>query len=144
MNSNYSRRGFVKLTGAAAVGTVVSGAAAKTKKPMEVLLIQEEEIRCDDGRGSWRRKGWSIADRRFLEVVRRHMFNKPADFLTLIPGKLADPFSTQDLAENTNQPRWLAQKMAYCLRKMGAIEGVGKTGNSILYSTANNPASKLP
>ena len=101
---------------------------------LEVLLVREEEIRCDDGRGSWRRKGWSIADRRFLEVVHKHTFKKPADLLTIIPGKLNDPFSTQDLAVRTNQPRWLAQKMAYCLRKMGAIEVVGKTGNAILYS----------
>ena len=68
---------------------------------------------------------------------------KSSDFLTFIPPKLADPFSTQELAEGTNQPRWLAQKMAYCLRKMGAIEVVGKTGNSILYSTANTSASQL-
>jgi hypothetical protein len=109
---------------------------------LEVLLIREEEIRCDDGLGSWRRKGWSIADRRFLEVVRRHIFKKPTDFLTLIPPKLIDPFSTEDLAGVTNQPRWLAQKMSYCLRKMGAIEVVGKIGNSILYSTANTSASQ--
>jgi hypothetical protein len=107
---------------------------------LEVLLIREEEIRCDDGLGSWRRKGWSIADRRFLEVVSRHIFKKPSDFLALIPPKLTDPFSTQELAECINQPRWLSQKMAYCLRKMGAIEVTGKIGNSILYSTANTSA----
>jgi hypothetical protein len=111
---------------------------------LEVLLVREEEIRCDDGLGSWRRKGWSISDRRFLEVVRRHIFKKPADFLKFIPLKSTDPFTTQDLAEATNQPRWLAQKMAYCLRNMEAIEVVGKTGNSILYSTANTSACQVP
>ena len=30
---------------------------------LEVLLIDEEEIRIDDGRGSWRRRGASIKDR---------------------------------------------------------------------------------
>jgi len=111
---------------------------------LEVLLIQEEEIRRDDSMGSWRRKGWSIADHRFLEVVSRHVFKKPSDFLALIPSNLPEPFSTQDLAEGINQPRWLAQKMAYCLRKMGVIKEVGKTGNSILYSTPNKSASQLP
>ena len=104
---------------------------------LEILLIREEEIRRNDGRGSWRRKGWSIADRRFLEVVSRHIFKTPSDFLTLISANLPEPFSTQKLAEGINQPRWLAQKMAYCLRKMGAIEAVGKKGNSILYATSN-------
>jgi hypothetical protein len=30
-------------------------------------------------------------------------------------------------------PRWLAQKMAYCLRKMDAIVQVGTRGRSNLY-----------
>jgi hypothetical protein len=110
---------------------------------LEVLLIREEEIRCDDGLGSWRRKGWSIADRRFLEMVRRHIFKKPADFLKFIPPIATDPFTTQELAEAANQPRWFAQKMAYCLRKMGAIEVVGKAGNSILYSAANTSVCQV-
>lgn len=101
---------------------------------MEVLLIQKEEIRCDDGQGSWRRKGLSIIDHRLIEVVDRYMFNKPADFLSLIPANLPVPFSTLDLAERIGQPRWLAQKMAYCLRQMGAIDAAGKIGNSVLYS----------
>ena len=45
-----------------------------------------------------------------------------------------EPFSTEELAGGIDQPRWLAQKMAYCLRNMGAIDVVGKSGNSILYS----------
>jgi hypothetical protein len=104
---------------------------------LEVLLIREEQIRRDDGLGSWRRKGWSIVDHRLLEVVNSNIFKKPSDFLMLIPPNLPDPFSTQELAEGINQPRWLTQKMAYCLRKMGTIEKVGKNGNSILYSASN-------
>ena len=101
---------------------------------MEVLLIQEEEIRCDDGLGSWRRKGWSIADRRFIEIVEKYFFNKSADFSSLIPKNLSNSFTTKELAQAINQPRWLAQKMAYCLREMDVITMNGKKGNSILYS----------
>lgn len=101
---------------------------------IEVLITLEEEIRRDDGLGTWRRRGWSIADRRLLEVVNRHIFEKPSDFLTLIPPTLPDPFSTKELADCTNQPRWLTQKMAYCLRKMGVVKAVGKNGNSVLYT----------
>ena len=101
---------------------------------IEVLFTLEEEIRRDDGLGSWRRKGWSIADRRLLEVICNHVFKRPSDFLALMPATLPDPFSTKDLAECTGNPRWLAQKTAYCLRKMGAIEASGKNGNSVLYS----------
>jgi hypothetical protein len=101
---------------------------------MEVLLIREEEIRCDDGLGSWRRKGWSIVDHKFIELVEKYVFKKPADFSSLIPENLSNPFTTNELAQAINQPRWLAQKIAYCLRNMDTITMHGKKGNSILYS----------
>jgi hypothetical protein len=74
---------------------------------LEVLLIQEEEVRCE----------------------------------SLIPSDLPDPFSTEGLAQGIDQPRWLAQKMAYCLHNMGVIDNVGKNGNSILYSISS-PATR--
>ena len=110
---------------------------------LEVLLIQEEEVRRDDGQGSWRRKGWSVADHRLLGVVSRHVFENPSDFLAFIPRDLSDPFSTHELAKCIEQPRWLAQKMAYCLRHMGVIEVVGKKGNSLHYSVSNSITLQL-
>jgi hypothetical protein len=104
---------------------------------LEVLLIRAEEIRCDDGQGSWRRKGWSITDRRFLGVLSRYVFRVPSDFLRLIPPDVPHYFSTRDLAKGIEQPRWRAQKMAYCLRNMGAIRVVGKDGNSLLYALSS-------
>jgi hypothetical protein len=101
---------------------------------LEVLLTREEEIRRDDGQGSWRRKGWSIFDHRLIEVVSRHIFRKPADFLKLVPKDLSEPFTTRDLANSIAQPHWLGQKMAYCLRKMRLIHVVGKDGNALLYA----------
>jgi hypothetical protein len=103
---------------------------------LEVLMVQKEEVRCDDGTGSWRRKGLSIADHHLIKVIGRHVFKQPSDFHSLIPRELPEPFSTKELGKGINQPRWLAQKMAYCLRHMGVIEIVGKNGNSILYSSS--------
>ena len=104
---------------------------------IEVLLIKAEEIRCDDGLGSWRRKGVSIMDRSLLDVVDSHIFNTPADFVSLMPADLPKRFSTLDLAKGIDQPRWLAQKMAYCLRIMGVVDAVGKSGNAVLYALSN-------
>jgi hypothetical protein len=103
---------------------------------LEVLLIQEEEVRCDDGTGSWRRKGLRIVDHHLVKVLNSHIFRKPSDFIALIPPDLTDPFSTKELAKSIDQPRWIAQKMAYCLRNMGIIEIVGKNGNFLLYSAS--------
>jgi len=103
---------------------------------LELLLIQEEETRHYDGTRNWRRKGWGTHQRKLLQVVDRRLFETPADMLTLIPASLVEPFTTTQLAEAKGQPVWLAQKMAYCLRAMGAIVIVGKHGRHVLYARA--------
>ncbi len=100
---------------------------------LEVLFVHEEEVRCDDGKGSWRRKGWSICDRRLIGVVGRRIFETPMDFLKLLPPSLESPFSTRELARAIEQPQWLAQKMVYCLRRMGAVQVKAKQVNALLY-----------
>jgi hypothetical protein len=56
--------------------------------------------------------------------------------LRLLPRRMPRQFHTAHLAERLNTPRWTAQRIAYCLRQMGAVEVVGKTGNAILYRYA--------
>ena len=107
---------------------------------LEVLLIQEEEARRYDGTRNWRRKGWVTHERRLLQVVDRRLFETPADMRALIPMSLVEPFTTTQLAEAKDQPLWLAQKMAYCLREMGAIAIVGKHGRHVLYARASHQA----
>jgi len=103
---------------------------------IDVLLIQEEEVRRYDGTRNWRRKGWGTHERRLLQVVGHRLFETPKDMLALIPGTLSEPFTTTDLAEAIGHPLWLAQKMAYCLRGMGAISAAGKRGRGSLYVRA--------
>ena len=98
---------------------------------LEVLMIHEEEVRRDQRR---RRKSWRRHERRLLEVVDRWVFESPEDLADLLPDDLPEPFTTGDLAEQLNRPRWLTQKMAYCLRESGAITPTGKRGNALLYT----------
>ncbi len=102
---------------------------------LEVLLIKEEEIRQQDGKGSWRRRGWSIVDRKLIEVLDKRLYEKPSDFHQFIPDTLQRPFRNSDLVEALGIPTRIAQRMTYCLRKMDAIKVVGKKGNAILYET---------
>jgi hypothetical protein len=106
---------------------------------LDVLLIQEEEIRRYDGTRAWRRRGWVTDERRLLQVVDRKRFCTPADMEELLPATLVEPFTTSDLAAAIGRPRRLAQRMAYCLRKMGVIEAVDKQGNAILYARSTGP-----
>jgi hypothetical protein len=100
---------------------------------LEVLLIREEVVWREDGRGSWRRKGRSIADRLLLQVVSRHGFTGPDDFRIFLPLDLPQIFTVRDVAKLSKRPRYLAGKIAYCLREMGVIEVVGKRGRELAY-----------
>ena len=100
---------------------------------MELILIKEEQVLCQDGKGSWRRKGWSVTDRKLVEVIDRKLFSAPNDLLNMLPKELPIHFTNKDLAELAKITRNLAQKVTYCLRQLGVIEVDGKQGRSLLF-----------
>ncbi len=101
---------------------------------LEVVLVCTEEIRCDDGRGSWRRAGVSIIDRRLIEVVDSVCYDSTQDYLSFLPNDLPKPFSNNMLAACASVPVRKARKMTYCLRKMDAIREVGRNGRELLFA----------
>jgi hypothetical protein len=101
---------------------------------IELLLIEEEEVRRYDGVRGWRRRGWVTEERKLLRVVGRRIFNTPADMYDFIPVTLDEPFSVSELATTIDINRKLAQKMVYCLREIGCVTPAGKRGNAILYT----------
>lgn len=103
------------------------------KFSLEVALIEEEIVFVNDGKGSWRRKGWSIADRRLSKIIGYKLFEYVSDYASLLPLDLPNHFTSQDLAIAANMGKNLAGKMLYCLRAIGVIELVGKSGRSNLY-----------
>jgi hypothetical protein len=103
---------------------------------LEAVLIHEEIRWRDDGRGSWRRKGWSIADRQLIKVIDCHRFREATDYLQLLPDRLNEPFTNADLSNALNINRRVAERMTYCLRKMGAIRTVGQRKRFNLYTIA--------
>jgi len=102
---------------------------------LEVALVNMEEFLIDDGKGSWRRRRWSIHDRRMLNIHEQHLFQEPGDFVKLLPESLPEEFTTRILAKESKLRINLAQKMVYCLRNMGVLEQSGKKGRAKLYST---------
>jgi len=103
---------------------------------LEVVMVDAEELWTDDGGGSWRRRRWSIADRKLLAVVESRVFTDPSDWLALVPEALRPGFTAADLARESRLRSNLAQKMVYSLRKAGLLEPAGRRGRSILYRVA--------
>ncbi len=106
---------------------------------LEVILVQEEEVRMAEAvrsRSSWRRHGWTIHDHELLGVVAQRVLASPDDFCTFLPPALPPQFTNKDLAEALGEPDYLAQKMTYCLRRMGVVQAAGKRGRALLYTRA--------
>ena len=100
---------------------------------LEVLLIDEEEVRCDDGKGSWRRRGVSIKERKLLKVNDRILFQTKADYLKILPEDLKEDFTNRELAKITKISIRTARQITYCLRKSGVIQLAGKRGRELIF-----------
>ena len=101
---------------------------------VETVLVQVEESRKKkDNKGVWRRRNWSLIDKRLINVTDSKVYHQPSDFLEIIPSDLELPFTNRDLSKKIDQPINLVRKMTYCLRKMGALQVVGKKGNAFLF-----------
>lgn len=103
---------------------------------LEVLLTEQEEERQPVTRKYRRQKPYRVLGRSLREIVESVEIATVDDLVQMLPLQLSEPFSTADLAAELGMPRWLAQKMAYCLRQTGGLEISGKQGNSLLYSIA--------
>lgn len=106
---------------------------------LELIDTQQEEIWRDDGAGSWRRKGWSIADRRLVSVGGSRVLRALPDYLALLleslGAPLPDAFTRADVeARLTGQRKRLAQPALYTLRECGALRQVGRRGRAFVYS----------
>ena len=105
---------------------------------VEVLLTAEEEYRHHVPGMCWRRKGWTVLERRLVEVVDRIVLAEPADLMRLLPAEMPERFTTAELALAIKRPRRVAQHMAYCLAKVGVIEAVGKRGHAAEYERSSS------
>ncbi|HBM79892.1 MAG TPA: hypothetical protein DD426_03490 [Clostridiaceae bacterium] len=99
----------------------------------EALFIKEEDITCQDGKGSWRRRGISIVDRKLTDVFESVQFACKDDFYIFLPDNLSYPFTNKDYARCFGCTISKARKVTYCLKKMGIIAEKGRIRDGILY-----------
>jgi hypothetical protein len=105
---------------------------------LEVPLVEVEEWRYPGhGRRRWRRDGdFQVEDQKLVAIQSLHRLHTIGDLAALVACPLPSPFHTAHLAAGLEIPRWSAQRIAYCLHRMGAINQVGKQRNARLYEWA--------
>ncbi len=109
----------------------------------EVPLVEIEETRYP-GHGKrrrWRKNDHQVQDQRLLEIKEVLHFHTPDDLIALLPRSLPQPFHTGHMSEMMKIDRWCAQRIAYCLRKIGATKQVGKERNALLYEIVRKRAA---
>ena len=104
---------------------------------LDIVMTVEEEIRVAAPGRRRRRGGWSSIDRRLVEVAETHRITAMTDLFAMLDGRLAERFTTRDLATAMNASRRLGQQAAFCLREAGVTELCGKAGNALIYRRSN-------
>ncbi len=105
---------------------------------LEVLMTLQDEYRLPAEKKRRVSRGYIVEDRLLSEVTGRAMLRTVDDLLAMLPDAIrpperTEPFGTADLAAAAGISRPLARKVAYCLRRCGLAQVVGKEGNAILY-----------
>jgi hypothetical protein len=102
---------------------------------LEVPLVDVEEWRYPGHgrRRRWRDSDHLVEDQKLVVVHRTYCLRTAADLLGLIARPMPQPFHTGQLADALGVDRWVAQRIAYCLRETGAVRPAGKQGNTRLY-----------
>jgi hypothetical protein len=104
---------------------------------IELALVDAAEQRVQDGKGSWRRHGVSIRDRRMSALHDCITLEKPSDYIRFVPFKKNEKFTSALLAKKAGISVDLARKTLYVLKKLKIVKNTEKQGNSLIYSLKN-------
>jgi len=99
----------------------------------EIIQVDIEEIRADDGKGSWRRKGISIKNRILKESYPGRIIRNPFDLFLMLNLDKIDQIDSKNLSEFLKIKIYLARKVLYFFRHTGVIQPAAKKGNRIIY-----------
>jgi hypothetical protein len=101
---------------------------------IELALVDISEKRVQDGRGSWRRNGVSIADRSLLFYHSSIPLLSGRDYTLFLPYTEKDSFTVRDLSKKAFISENLARKCLYVLCKLGLVVKTAKKGNTWIYT----------
>lgn len=104
---------------------------------IDLLLIDMEEYRLQDGWSKDRKKGSHRFERIPVRLRDELLLEKPEDYRAFLPESLAEPFASAEFM-NAASPRKIrtvsASSVMRILEEQGILEETGKQGNRILWS----------
>lgn len=110
---------------------------------LKIILINLEEYRHLDGWSKDKKKGSTRCDRIPTELIHEIDINALSDYQFLIPDTLQDTFTSKDYKKASGLPLHHAQTALRVLHYVGAVERIGKKGNTYLYSRNSMQSVKV-
>jgi hypothetical protein len=104
---------------------------------IELAMVDVNEKRICDGKGSWRRKGISIKDRELIAWHDCIKLNSRADYKRFIPFKKGQKFSSAEFAKKAGIITGLSCKTIYVLKKINMIQKTNKIGRTWFYQLSD-------
>ena len=105
---------------------------------LELLLIDMDEYRLLDGWSRDKKRGSHRYDRIPLRLQDRMLLTCPQDYMQFVPEDLPEPFTSAQFAGAVGFRKDGFSTVLLLLTEMGAVERIGKKGNSYLYRVTQN------
>jgi hypothetical protein len=100
---------------------------------LQIIMLNLEEYKILDGWSKDKKKGSTRCDRIPTELIEEFHIGKPSDYLQLIPETLGKEFTSKDYKKASGIPLGASQTALNILYYVGAIDRIGKKGNSFIY-----------
>jgi hypothetical protein len=114
---------------------IYAPAIAKLKNvQVELVLVDIDEIRKQDGKGYWRRKGISIIDKVLSKKHDHITLSKLSDYKQFLPFKKSETISAPLLSKKAQIPYKTASMTIYTLNKLTLINPKPKKSRTKFYS----------
>ncbi len=105
---------------------------------IELLLIDMEEYRLQDGWDRTGKRGSHRYDRIPVRIRESCFLTSPRDYMQLVPLDLPDTFTSADFARAAGCAKARVSTVMLLLTEMKVLERIGKKGRSYLYRVAES------
>lgn len=100
---------------------------------IELLLIDMDEYRLQDGWSRDRKRGSHRYDRIPLNIQDDLILEQPQDYLQFIPPEAEEPFTSKEFSQMTHYHRGDVSTILLILSEMGVLRRIGHRGRAYLY-----------